>query len=191
MPIAILMCGIPGGGKTFVRDILLDHLPFHPTVLAPDDIVEDVAERLGMTYRSVYDNQHLKDYCYNRNWDEIVEAARSKNHLLIDRTHIDAAYRTKTMNFVRDVDPSYEFFCMDVRPPDVFTWVKRLDQREGKEIPADILFRFVRTYQSPSYLEGFRGIWSGRSDDLRGLDLQSAFRSQLSLIEEFHSLTTV
>lgn len=166
MPVAILMCGIPGSGKSRVRDLILSRLPSGSfTDISPDDTIGDMGIRMNLTWRQVYDNKHLKSFCYERCWEELAAVVKEGGHVLIDRTHNDAAHRVKTLDFLQQHAPGrYTAYCVHVAPPEASLWVQRLDGREDKPIPVDALFSFARAHERPHLDEGFENIWSSNSD---------------------------
>lgn len=181
MPAAILMCGIPGSGKSHVRDALLRDLQGEFTVVAPDDIMEEVGTALDRDYRGVYDDDELRRRCYDAAWARVSSAAQEGKNLLIDRTHIDAAHRLKTMDAIRSVaSVTYTFGVLSVLTPPASVWVQRLDSRICKAIPAEVLFSFARVYERPHALhEGLRIAWEVQSDD------DATIANFASLIEHF------
>lgn len=164
-PNAIMTCGIPGSGKTHVRDLILKALPdLSFDLVAPDDMIEAVCAATGGFYRDVFADHRSRKVCYDAAWYRLHEALHLKSNLILDRTHLDEAQRAKALLPLQEA--GYHIIAVAVEPPgDIFEWIKRLDSRQGKDIPPGTLFSMARSYTRPGLVEGFDEVFYGPSDD--------------------------
>lgn len=178
-PIAIIMCGVPAAGKTTIRSKLLSSLrpQFQFEVVAPDDMIDKVADASGAFYKDIYVDVEARQVCYDAAWYRLDRAIRAQRNVLIDRTHLAPSHRAKTLHGggthsgsnsnglpLPALLPLYRCFAVTIDLPDsVHDWVARLDGRPGKTIPAHTLFGMVRAFTPPTVEEGFEAVFQGGS----------------------------
>lgn len=162
-PFAIMMTGIPASGKSTLRESLVRRLTmFGPVVVAPDDLIESVAEAADKFYRDIYTSPCARAVCYDAALYRFDEAVRNQQHLILDRTYLTREQRTKA--FARFRSNPYRHISVTVDlPPDIPEWIGRLDGRIGKEIPPSTLFKMIRSMELPNEDEGFEKLFFGRN----------------------------
>jgi hypothetical protein len=178
-PIAIIMCGVPAAGKTTIRSKLLTALrpQFKFEVVAPDDMIDIVADASGSFYRDIYCDVEARQVCYDAAWYRYDRAIREQKNVLVDRTHLAPSHRAKTLHGgvgtgsnagglpLPALLPLYRCIAVSIDlPGSVHDWVARLDGRPGKSIPAHTLFGMVRSFTPPTVEEGFEAVFQGGSD---------------------------
>lgn len=180
-PHAIILCGVPAAGKTTVRSQLLRLLrpQFDFEVVAPDDLIDLVADASGTTYKDIYVNPDARQVCYDAAWYRLDRAIREQRNVLIDRTHLAPVHREKALRGGQHFSgsstksplplpallPLYRCIAVTIDLPGaVSDWVSRLDGRPGKIIPPHTLFSMVRAFTPPTVEEGFEAVFQGGSD---------------------------
>lgn len=179
-PIAIIMCGVPAAGKTTVRAKLIKLLSsFEFEVVAPDDLIDLVADASGTTYKDIYVNPDSRQVCYDAAWYRLDRAIREQRNVIIDRTHLAPTHREKALRGGQHFSggstksqlplpallPTYRCVAVAIDLPGaVSDWVSRLDGRPGKTIPPQTLFSMVRAFIPPTVEEGFEAVFQGGSD---------------------------
>jgi predicted kinase len=159
-PFAIMMNGIPASGKSTLRDALAAKLD-QPVLIAPDDLIDTVADAVGKFYRDIYTTETARNVCYDAALYRMDEAIRNQRNLILDRTYLTREQRARALSrFARQ--PVYRFISVTVDlPPNVPEWIARLDRRVGKEIPPNTLFAMIRSMESVGTDEGFEKLFVG------------------------------
>jgi hypothetical protein len=179
-PWAIILCGVPAAGKTTIRARLLSQLLPQQKfeTVAPDDMIDKVADASGAFYRDIYVDLEARQVCYDAAWYRLDRAIREQKNVLIDRTHLCPSHRLKTLRGgdsgtssnagglpLPALLPLYRCIAVTIDlPGSVHDWVARLDSRPGKTIPAHTLFGMVRAFTPPTIEEGFESVFQGGSD---------------------------
>lgn len=178
-PYAIVMCGIPAAGKSTVRSSLLKLLhPMEFDIIAPDDMIDTVADAAGAFYRDIYSDIEARRVCYEAAWYRLERSIRAQRNVLIDRTHLSEAQRTKVLRGGEDhtgsnkggpplpsLLPLYRTIAVSIDlPTSIPEWIERLDKRVGKTIPPHTLFDMVRSFTPPTTAEGFEAVFTGAVD---------------------------
>lgn len=147
----IVMVGLPGSGKSTLRNNWLASNP-DMLIASTDDIIQEYADAEGLTYNHVWaDNIKQATKVYNA---EIQEAIKVRRPVLVDRTNLTIGSRHKLLNAF---PTEYAITIINVLPPEtpeeIGEWLRRLDSREGKNIPMSILSNMLFTYEPPVYAE--------------------------------------
>jgi predicted kinase len=159
-PFAIMMTGIPASGKSTLRDVLAAKLD-NPVLVAPDDLIDTVADAVGKFYRDIYTTEAARTVCYDAALHRMDEAIRNQRNLILDRTYLTREQRARALSrFAKQ--PVYRFISVTVElPSDIHEWIARLDSRVGKEIPPNTLFAMIRSMEPVGTDEGFERLFVG------------------------------
>lgn len=150
MPKAIIMVGLPATGKTTMRESL-DLTGYH--IASSGDIIENIARENGKTYDEVF-KDNIKTA--NREFNIGLNLAYKENKdVFIDRTNLNKKSRAATI----DAIPShYRVEVIQIAKPNtqeqIAEWVRRLRNRPGKTIPANVIQSMFENYEDVSYDEG-------------------------------------
>ena len=139
----ILMCGVPGGGKsTYIKN----HKAETDVVVSRDEI------RFSML-------KEEDDYFANENKvfaafiDNIAFHLRHGQTVWADATHLTVKARFKVLNQIRGLADEIELIWIKVP---IELAIGRNDQREGRaRVPESAIENMYHTLQQPSYKEGF------------------------------------
>lgn len=163
-PFAIMMTGIPASGKSTLRSAIAGRLD-QPVIVAPDDLIDEVANAVGKFYRDIYTTEAARRVCYDAALHRMDEAIKDQKNLILDRTYLTREQRARAMHrFVKQ--PVYRFISVTTElPTDVHEWVARLDGRVGKEIPPNTLFAMIRSMEPVTTDEGFERVFVGSNGE--------------------------
>jgi predicted kinase len=163
-PFAIMMTGIPASGKSTLREAIASKLD-QPVIVAPDDLIDSVADAVGKFYRDIYTTEAARTVCYDAALFRMDEAIRNQRNLILDRTYLTREQRARALSrFAKQ--PVYRFISVTMEhPTDLTEWVSRLDSRVGKEIPPKTLFAMIRSMESPGTDEGFEKLFVGSNGE--------------------------
>jgi predicted kinase len=162
-PFAIMMTGIPASGKSTLRDVLAKRLD-QPVIVAPDDLIDTVADAVGKFYRDIYTTEAARIVCYEAALHRMDEAIRNQRNLILDRTYLTREQRARALS--RFGKHPYRLISVTtLLPTDVHEWIARLDSRVGKEIPPNTLFAMIRSMESVGTDEGFERLFVGSNGE--------------------------
>lgn len=144
----ILMCGIPGAGKsTFIKN----HIASDGIIISRDAIRFDMLKS-------------NEDYFSKENevWDEYVKALKKAikcewyTDVVADATHLNARARNKILNAISDVLNEVEVYVLYV-DVDLETALKQNSQRTGRAlVPESAIKNMYASLQIPNKAEGYR-----------------------------------
>lgn len=153
----IMLCGVPGSGKsTWTRNFVADYQyrwPLHKImILSTDDILQDIADRHGLTYNDVFGP--ITYSFAERMMHKLAGIAFQQADLVIwDQTNLNAKTRAKKLALVpKDWYKRAVAFSV---PADL---EERLASRPGKIIPRNVIQGMIRGYKPPVREEGFNMI---------------------------------
>lgn len=151
-PIVYMMVGLPGSGKSYYADFhLLDLVDGR--VISNDDMVEQIAYMLDMTYDQVWKDVINLVTKYNNNL--IRQSAELGVSFVIDMTNLSVNSRKSKLQIIKEASPvDYHRVAIVVPTPEEKIWKERLN-RPGKMIPDDVLQNMAKYYVEPSKEEGF------------------------------------
>lgn len=151
---AIMMVGLPGTGKSTLREKLVKKMDEFVFIYSTDDYIEDIADIRGSTYSDVFQDtiREATDIMNQRLSNEIKNGA----DIILDQTNLGLK---KRKHMIRQFPVHYKIECHCILPPrdvdeESELW-SRLESREGKEIPENIIRNMWKTYSIPSKEEGF------------------------------------
>lgn len=172
-PIAIVMVGIPGCGKSTITKQLIQgikktdgaHSVF---VYSLDSIIEPIANEMSMTYSDAFDEyvESAKKMC-DLGLERSIEAG---NPIVIDLTNVTKQHRKE---WIERLSPTHRVSAVQlVFVPALHSeaWTKRLDNRENKFIPHSVMSRMLSQFEPVDDSEGFYEVlrvntFEGKTDD--------------------------
>lgn len=149
MAFLYMMIGLPGVGKSHFISVS----DMKAIILSSDMYIEHYAESLGKTYNDVF-----KDYVAEANelfFEDLKEAARYNQDIIIDRTSLTVKSRKKIL----DMFPNHTKFAQVIMAS-TEKHELQLKQRIGKSIPEEVMERMKKSFEYPTYNEGFQYICS-------------------------------
>jgi adenylate kinase family enzyme len=149
--------GAPGVGKSTFLKKLIEELREQFFVASTDDLIEQEAIRLGLTYSQAWDKVNQKKLKRDME-DGIAKAIHARKNIFHDQTNMGSKKRSSALANVPD---SYFKICLNFTCDDKVL-LKRLDERAkltGKIIPPYVLKNMFNTYVAPSTNEGFAIIY--------------------------------
>lgn len=153
-PQIILLVGLPGSGKsTFTNNYQLKK---HGIVASTDDIIEERAKKMGMTYSEAFHKIDFKSVEKEMK-DNILKASKEGKNIIVDQTNMSNKSRLSKMDLVPN---SYDRYAI-VFWPDINVVKARLEKRAketGKVIPQKVIDSMLANYVPPSDREGFKSI---------------------------------
>lgn len=154
-PVFILLCGLPGVGKTtYSRRAQFDGY----VRLSTDDLLLKEMESNGLSYQETF-NAHILQAQFEV-MERLKVGVKNEDNIILDQLNLNPTARRKKLLRV---------------PPEVYTRVavaleedtevllKRNKERldKGMGLPESVLKRYVHTYVPPTISEGFDEIWKG------------------------------
>jgi tRNA uridine 5-carbamoylmethylation protein Kti12 len=149
-PIAILLVGLPGSGKSTFRKKFTSS--FVGTSASSDDYLDWIAERNQMTYNEVFRDFIKEAEEYFR--EAIANAVIRKENIIIDRTNLTVKGRAKIINTLKKTHDIYAI-VFNISDEDLTI---NLNSRPGKNIPIDIIKNMKYNYVEPTESEGINYI---------------------------------
>jgi tRNA uridine 5-carbamoylmethylation protein Kti12 len=142
------MIGMPASGKTTWRE---NYRKINSSIVASsDDFIEEMAKEQGKTYNEVFAKM-------SKGGERYVNALASycvkhQVPMIWDQTNLSVATRAKRLAFF----PSqWKKIGVNVKCKNFETWKDRLMTRPGKIIPAGTIEHMMKTFETPTFAEGF------------------------------------
>lgn len=148
-----ILCGLPASGKSLFREkTLIPQCHCSPFfVYSTDDVIEQFAVMHGMTYDKFFMVENAfsdaKMICEKR-----LKKALSNEYPVIiwDQTNLRRSKRKKLIRLAHKNNYRVVVYYFPVYSQHYSEWLDRLESREGKTIPNDVLSGMVETFQKPS-----------------------------------------
>lgn len=149
MKTCIILCGLPGLGKTTWRKRFLAHYP-DAAIVSSDDEIEDYARANNTTYKQAFDT--LAPAIDSIFLAKLLRSAQQPV-IIIDRTNLTLRSR----KYTRDVlDPMYRYIAIDFgNKLELALQRNELRKESMRDIPEEVLKRMSSIYIPPSTQEGF------------------------------------
>lgn len=150
MPIFAVMVGIPCSGKsTFVEREFASY-----KAISFDAIVENLAEKEGVTYNDIWKNMSEHSPAFRKTFDGLLmQTVESQSDLVVDRTSLTIESRARVLAFAT---PVYRKVAVMLNTPfRVCLSRNAARSSSGKTIPEAVMFEMYDRLQLPSESEGF------------------------------------
>lgn len=148
-----MFVGVPGSGKSTFYDSCFRGRSEYVAYLSTDRIIEDIAEKRGLTYNDVFKEsineaqafveERLHDHLYNG------------TDVVWDQTNLTVAGRRKKLAMIPD---DWKVVAIWFPVPEAAEWKRRLN-RPGKTIPLHVIENMVNTFVIPDTTEGFDEVY--------------------------------
>ncbi len=148
----IMLCGVPGSGKTTWSYNKYGNEKH--AYIASDHFIEAIAEELGKTYSEVF--QDVIKYADTKFFNDLGIFTYLKDAIvLIDRTNLTVKSRARVLKEVNNADLYYKEAIYFDTPIEIVK--ERLTERNksGKIISDELLDRMIKSTQIPTEDEGF------------------------------------
>lgn len=157
-PLFVLLCGLPGAGKTTFRNFILSQCMYrfnNDNCFSSDDFIDEIANRLDITYDESFDlTKSLATRVYHHS---LQEALKSGKNIIVDRTNLTCKGRAKLM---RQVPEKYNRIAVNISISEMERQ-RRLQNRPGKNIPNHVDNSMKEHYEPVSLSEaGFDQVLS-------------------------------
>lgn len=149
----ILMCGVPGSGKsTWVRNNFPDITP-----VSRDVIRFEILDERGGDYFA-YEDEVFEKFIH-----QIIGSLMVDEVTIADATHLNTRSRAKVLGKVAKFADEIEAVVMDVH---LETALERNNKREGRAfVPCGVIRRMYFQMETPTAEEGFTKITFIREDE--------------------------
>lgn len=146
MPTAIFLVGLPGSGKSTLRELMRPGY----YVASSDDFIEAMAKSEGKTYNDVFKSA-IKPA--TKHFDHMVShAVASNTSVIIDKTNLSIESRRKVL---AKIPVGWTKVAVVLSCYSAEAWRERLANRPGKTIPDDVLLSMAKSFELPTVEEGF------------------------------------
>lgn len=158
MPVAKILVGLPGTGKSTFCKMLQEQEPEHDWYqISSDYFLEKKMKEENLSYREAFD-KYIQNATGNF-WHKLKKYSREGKNLIIDRTNLTIDGRKKVIqtianNMKKGHGYYFEFILFD--KVSFVDALKRLEIRqniEGKNIPFRTLLSMAGQYQAPTQNE--------------------------------------
>lgn len=149
----IMMCGVPGSGKsTWVRNNFPDITP-----VSRDAIRFEILDKRGGDYFA-YEDEVFEKFIH-----QIIGSLMVDEVTIADATHLNVKSRAKVLKEVVKFADEIEAVVMDVH---LLTALERNDMREGRAcVPRGVIRRMYFQMETPTATEGFTKITFIREEE--------------------------
>lgn len=148
-PIFIMLMGLPGSGKSTLRE----SIPSDFLQLSTDDTIEGIAKGQGRTYSETF-AEEIKSATVVVN-DAFRQALKDGVSMVWDQTNLT---KKKRRGVLSQIPPKYHKILIEVTCDEDERQV-RLSGRLGKVIPPHVDASMKESYSPPDKDEGWDEIW--------------------------------
>lgn len=151
--LAVVFVGLPASGKSTMITKLSDFMK-NTFVYSTDSYIEEVAKQNGLTYNAMFDAEIKHATAYMD--EKLAEAIIRRNPIIWDQTNMSDKKRKK---IIHKLEKTHSLNCVCVLPPqnkkEEDELIRRLNNREGKNIPDYVINSMLDSFVIPSVDEGF------------------------------------
>ena len=156
--VAYIMIGLPASGKsTIINNHILKKVP-NAEIISSDHFIQRFADLKDKSYNDVF--TEVADTANAMMWNRANRLAEAGKTLIVDRTSIDKETREVFVDFL--IEHKYMVFAICFEPDDtnIKTILERnaAREKEGKNIPEEIIMSMYDRYERPVREEGFSAI---------------------------------
>lgn len=148
-PVLIMLCGIPGSGKTTYCTRGGIENPSSYVTISSDNIIMDMAKDQYTTYNLIWDKVigEATELMHNR----LEEALGRGANIIWDATNLTPQVRMGKLSLI---PPSYDKIAVWF-DTDLSMAILRNSQRWGKFVPRRVLMQMAADFVPPTLAEGF------------------------------------
>lgn len=147
-----LLVGLPAAGKS---TWLVKNKAMY--IASSDDIITTMGREYGMSYTEAW--PLLNKFAEKAFLYKVKAYAKYKLDFYIDRTNLTKKARAKIINIIKEEGEGLYWIDAMVFPlPKEYEWQRRLDVRQDKFIPKEVLDNMLNIFDFPTEDEGFKRI---------------------------------
>ena len=151
MPIAYILVGVPGSGKsTWIKNQKWSN---DCVIASTDNYVEAFARSVNKTYSEVFDQ--VMKAAVRQMTEDVIAAREAGKDIIWDQTSTTIGARSKKILMLH----GYTKIAVVFKTPAPDILAQRLESRPGKHIPDDVMDRMIGGFEHPTLEEGFDQIW--------------------------------
>lgn len=150
-PIAYLLVGVPGSGKSTWAEPYLTENGFQ--LVSTDSYIEASAKMMGKTYGDVFKATIGEATKFMER--QINQVMAASQNLVWDQTNLTMKSRRAKLNKLLDAGYDVTAVAFEIPTAELEARRKAREVATGKSIPANICESMGSTYQRPTRLEGF------------------------------------
>ena len=152
----IVLVGLPGSGKSTLRDRLVDeHVGDDFVIISSDEEIENLCADEGITYTEGFDKFIGKATHIMK--QKFREAVNNGNNIIWDQTNLTPKKRRGILKQVPD-DYFKEAISVEVTSIQLRERLDRRERETGKHIPPHVVENMAKSYLPPTKAEGFDNV---------------------------------
>lgn len=157
----MILVGLPACGKSTWRNMCVtDETRADWVVISSDDLIEQHATALGVSYNDVFQRKEIVDLVMLETQTRFNLAVGTSQFIMIDRTNVSVKSRAAYIELAKANDFKVDAIVF-ARPETQRAhneWNIRLNGRTGKTIPNFVLQNMYQDFTYPTKEEGFDNI---------------------------------
>lgn len=150
MPNYHMMIGMPASGKSTITDKLNT---FNTRIVSSDNIIDGIAKASESTYNEMF--PHAIDFAHKMCGTLTKAHVKAGKDIISDQTNLSKKTRANKLALI---PKHYTKIAHVIAAPPKEEHERRLNSREGKNIPEKVMNDMKTSYESPSHEEGFHEI---------------------------------
>lgn len=152
---AMLLVGAPASGKSTWANAFINTNP-GTLIVSSDEFIEEAARKNNKTYSEVFhaNIEEASEKAEKKMMDGIIAGTRT---IIIDRTNMTKKSRAVWLEKLRF--HGYKVYAAIFELPDAEEHARRLKERQGKDIPDEVIKKMINDYEEPTKQEGFVDIF--------------------------------
>jgi predicted kinase len=158
---AMILIGAPATGKSTWAQAFAANNP-GTTIISSDDFIEQAAAENGKTYSEVFD-ANIKAATEKAEKKLVDNIMAGTTMIIVDRTNMSRKSRAPYLQKLQF--HGYRVYAGVFPVPEDKEHARRLTERVGKDIPADVITKMVESYEEPTKEEGFSDIFQFPSNN--------------------------